>query len=545
LRDSGASGTGSSPAPGPRARRLRSAAVAAALVAAVAAVYGASGGYAFVFDDDGSLVNNPHVPHGLTLAGVRWAFTSFFWANWFPVTWVVHMLDVSLVGMDPGRQHLLSAAWHAAATLALLAALRRLTGALWPAAFVAGLFAVHPLHVESVAWLTERKDAVSALFWFLGMAAYARYAARPGPVRYVPVAAALALGLMTKQIVVTFPLVLLLLDWWPLGRLAPRGPGRTSPARLLLEKVPLLLLAAAGGVVAVFAQRSLGAVGSLATYRPAWRLANALSSCLLYLRDTVWPAHLAAYYPFRVGDRPPWQVAGSAALLAGITAVAFLLRRRRPALLAGWCWYLVTLLPVIGIVQVGSQSHADRYMYLPLVGLGVAAAWGVGGGPLPAAARPALAVGAVAALALLGVAAARQAETWRSPLSLYGRMLAVDPANWMGHHGYALAIEKQGRRQEALEHFRIAAHLNGASPEAQSNYGFALYDAGRTQEAIAQLGVSARVSPENADVHYYLGLLLARTGRVAEAKEAFRAALRARPGFVAARAALVQLGGVP
>jgi tetratricopeptide (TPR) repeat protein len=489
----------------PGRERAQAALCCAALLAATVAVYREVGGYPFVFDDIGFIVDNPPVARGLGAAGVRWAATAVHGANWQPLTWLLYMGNVSLFGLDAGPHHLVSLGAHCVASVALLLVLRALTGALWPAAFVAALFALHPLHVESVAWVTELKDPVSALFLLLGAGAWARYARRPGAGRYALVALWFALGLATKPIVVTLPLLLLLLDWWPLGRLgAPARGGRTAGA-LLIEKLPLFALAAAASAAAYLAQRSWGAVGSLAVYTPAARVANALVAVAAYLRDTVAPLRLAAFYPLRIDGWSPWQAGLGALLLLGASAAAIALRRRAPALLAGWGWFLATLLPVIGLVQVGGQARADRYMYLPLVGLGVAAAWPVArlvrGRPRAAAG---VAVAAVAALALLGAVAAEQARTWSSAGALWRRALAVTRDNWVAHANLGVELLRDGKADEAAANFGRAALINPTSADLRYNWGLALLRSGRRAEAAVQLREALRIDPRHAPARQLL-----------------------------------------
>lgn len=512
--------------------KLCPALVCIALCGVVAAVYHRVGGFAFVFDDTGFLHDNPIVLKGLTSEGIRWALTTFSTGNWHPLTWFSHMLDVQLFGLRPGPHHLVNGAFHALNTVLLFLVLRRLTGAIWSCAFVAALFAVHPLHVESVAWIAERKDLLSGLFWILAIGAYARYAQRPGIRRYAFVLLLFALGLMAKPMVVTLPVVLLLLDWWPLGRLPRTGAAGRAWGALVVEKIPLLVLSGAVGLVTSRAQTAVGAMASDLVYRTSWRIANALLTNAVYLGKVFWPTDLAAYYPFALGARPVWQVGGALILLIGLSATAFVARRRCPALAVGWFWYLVTLLPVIGLVQVGGQARADRYMYLPLIGLGLAAAWGLP--PLLRAAgiaRAALAAIAFVALAALAVAALRQSETWRTPLSLCSRMVAVTSGNWVGHNGYAVEVQKLGRLQEAIEHFRAAVAINPGASYLRGNLAFALDDAGLAGEAIEQLLIFTRRSPGNPEASYRLGLLLGRAGRFAESLPALREATRLRPWF--------------
>lgn len=544
----------------------------AAVLAGTAAVYRGVGGYGFVFDDFGLIHENPPVARGLGAAGLRWALLSSHGANWHPVTWLLHMANVSLFGLDAGAHHLVCLAWHSLAGVLVFLALRSLTGALWAPAFVAGLFALHPLHVEAVAWIAEIKDPASAVFWLLAVIAWGRHARRPSPGRYAAVAALMALGLMTKQTLVALPAVLLLLDWWPLGRLGPAARGGRTAGRLLLEKAPLLALAVAGSAAAYLAQRGGGAVASLSVYTPAGRAANALVSIAAYLGDTLWPAGLAVYYPHRLSGWAAWEVGGALALVVAATAAGFALRRRCPALLVGWVWFLLPLLPVIGLVQVGGQARADRYTYLPLIGCGIAAAWCAA--PLARGRRraAALAVAALVALAAYGSAASWQVGTWRNAETLWLRALAVTRGNWLAHLRYALALEDRGEVAAALPHFVEAARLNpsgadthynlarvlallGRDVEAAGSYritlslhprngwarhglGMLLEKAGRREEALEQFEAAARLLPGRPEVLTYLGITYANLGRLPEAEAALQQALRHDPAFLPARGTL-------
>ncbi len=346
-------------------------AIISALVLLTVAGFWPSIGNGFVnYDDDEYVTENPHVQAGLTLNGMRWALTATEAANWHPLTWVSHMADRSLFGADPRGHHLSSLIWHLANVVLLFLVLFRMTGATGRSAAVASLFALHPLHVESVAWISERKDVLSTFFWILTLWAYARYANRPGPRRYLLVVAFLALGLACKPMLVSVPLVLLLLDFWPLDRLhPPYWP-------VVREKIPLVILAAASSVITLVAQHRGGALGSFERLPLSMRLENAVVSYAGYLWKTIRPVGLSIVYPHPGPGRPGWQVAGAMALLAAISYGAIRARRRRPYLLVGWLWFLVTLVPVIGLVQVGEQAMADRYTYVPLVGPFVAVVWG-------------------------------------------------------------------------------------------------------------------------------------------------------------------------
>ncbi|HEY6000287.1 MAG TPA: tetratricopeptide repeat protein [bacterium] len=506
------------------------AAVAAVLALAVAGVYRHAGGFAFVFDDGGFILGNPRVTGGLSVESARWALTATYTANWHPLTWLSHLLDVSLFGLRPGPPHLVNVVIHAVNTVLVLLVLRRLTGTLWPGAFAAALFGVHPLHVESVAWVSERKDVLSALLWLLATAAYVRYAARRSVARYLLVCLLFALGLAAKAMVVTLPAVLLLLDFWPLGRLGPaaRGGGRWRAP--LLEKVPLLAISAAGSLLAIFAQRDSGALASGEVYRLAWRAANAAISYAVYLGKTLWPAGLAAYYSFRLEAPPASETAAAALLLLCLSAAALALARRAPWLAAGWGWYLVTLLPVIGLIQVGGQARADRYLYLPMIGLAIVAAWGA---PALAARlhRAPTALAAPAAVALLALAAAGslQAGYWRSNETLFRHALAVTRDNWLAHSFLGAEARKRGDAQAAVAHYREAVRGNTASADMRYNLGLALAEAGLTAEAISELRMALHLNPAKAEATLLLARSLALAGDVPAALATFRAAARLMP----------------
>jgi hypothetical protein len=413
------------------ARSTRAVGVALALVAAVVATYHAVGGFAFVrYDDPDYVLENPVVGGGLTLEGVRWAFGSAHASNWHPLTWLAHMLDVELFGLAPAGHHWMAVGMHALASVLCFAAFTRLTGARAPSAFLALLFALHPLRVESVAWVSERKDLLSGCCFFALLWAYAGHARRPRLGSYALVTLLLALGLMAKPMLVTAPLVLLLLDAWPLGRWREARAG----AGLLLEKLPLLALALCAAAVAVWSQRRGGSLYTLDVIPLAERLANAPVAVLRYVGSFAWPARLAFFYPHPalVAERASaWTPAALGALAAvlGLTALALRAARRPPELAVGWLWFLVMLVPVIGIVQVGEQARADRYAYLPAVGLQIALVFGLDRVVRAARARRVLAVTGAAVLLALALRSAQQAHTWRDSEALFRNALAVTESN--------------------------------------------------------------------------------------------------------------------
>ncbi len=535
--------------------------IALCLFAGALALYLPVRGHGFIAYDDGLYVaENPHVASGWSARGVRWAFTSASYAdNWHPLTWLSHMLDVELFGLDPGPHHLVNACLHALNAVLLFVALRALTREVWPSALVAALFAVHPLRVESVAWIAERKDLLAGTFWMLALLAYARYARAPSPARYSRVALAFALGLMAKPATVTLPFVLLLLDVWPLGRLqtripslAPTHPG-TAPGetrgpgsgfRILLEKLPLVALAVGASALTLVAQRAGGAISSALPFGE--RCANALESYWVYLRQAVYPGGLAVFYPHPAIVEPGRSrlIAGLAAglALAIATALAWRARSRAPWVLVGWLWFLGTLVPMIGLVQVGMQAHADRYTYLPSIGVGIALVWGAAAW---VRARPRLlsfaALGAVVVVLVLAFASRRALASWRDSITLFEHALAATEANWVAHNNLGLALGGEGRVDEALPHFEEAARIFPGFFEAHLNAGKAHYriaqDAepgpARAELELAREAYERAVSlrPAHAEARFDLGVVLANLGALEQAGAELDRALTLDPGY--------------
>jgi tetratricopeptide (TPR) repeat protein len=539
------------------------------LLAATLSVYSQVRHYDFVTYDDPQYVGkNMHVRAGLTAGGLGWALTSFDTANWLPLTWITHMADIQFFGMDSGWHHLTNVWLHALSALLLFFVLKRMTGARWPSALVAFLFALHPLHVESVAWVAERKDVLSAFFWFLTLWCYARYVERPGVRRYLAVVLAFFLGLMAKPMIVTLPFVLLLLDVWPLGRAPLSGrPNVKNWKTLLLEKLPLLALAAGSSVVTFLAQRSGGAVAPLAGISPGLRLENALVSYLVYIGGMLWPAGLAVLYPFPQ-TLPVVGVAAAALALAGISLLVARQLRARPYLAVGWCWYLGTLVPVIGLVQVGSQSHADRYTYVPTIGLSIMLAFGLAE-LVQRRPRARTAVVAAAALACSACLAVTwfQIQYWASTETLLRHALEVTSGNFITHHNLGDYYLQHNRNEEGRQEEAEAVSINPIYLEARLNLGLALSLLGRpgdaemeyrraleqqlegdqiylahsglgaalaaqhrTAEALPELELAARLKPESADARYNLGTALAELGRNQEAASELAAAIHLQPG---------------
>lgn len=488
--------------------------VALALAAAVLVLFGRVGHYPFnPVDDSEYVIENERVHRGLTLSNVAWAFTTFDNANWHPLTWISYMADVSLFGVNPGGHHLVNLLFHLVGTLLLFDMFRRMTRRTWESGLVAALFAVHPLHVESVAWIAERKDVLSTVFWFLTMRAYHRYVESPGPWRYAATVASFALGLLAKPMLVTLPFCLLLLDHWPLGRF-PAVPLR----RLVAEKLPLFVLSAAASAVTVAAQGDAAAIGSL-THFPLWaRIGNAAVSYGDYLSKALVPVGLAVFYPHPMASLSIAKAVVSGFVLLVVTGAAIREFRRRGWFAVGWFWYLGTLVPVIGLVQVGTQGMADRYTYVPLVGFFVILAWG-GREIVDRARIPAPAVAAVAASWLLALSACawNQLTYWRGVVPLFTRALEVTRENAFAHTILGAAAYEAGDDAEATRQLGEALRIHPEFPDAHLNLGLVLERQGRFAEAESHMREAVRLFPDDAKANYNLWLLLRKMGRTGEA----------------------------
>jgi Tfp pilus assembly protein PilF len=519
--------------------------LALALVALTLAAYAplVAGDHRFLnVDDDEYVTANPHVLGGLTGANLAWALTALHANNWHPLTWVSLQLDAQFSGREPSAAlfHRTNVLLHAANAVLLFLVLRRLTGTVWRSAVVAALFAVHPLHVESVAWVAERKDVLSTLFWLLTLAAYAGHAARPSLGRYLLVLLTFTLGLLAKPMLVTLPCVLLLLDYWPLrrwrpGRWTAAAEAETpafvpaSPGRLLLEKVPLLVLAAGCCVLTLRAQQ--GIVQTLDYLPFPYRLANALISYVAYLGKMLWPAGLAIYYPHPGTAVSPGLAIAAGVLLLTLTSLAVALARRRPYLLVGWLWYVGTLVPVVGLVQVGRQALADRYTYIPLIGIFTILVWGTC--DLLAGRRPLLrAAGVLAGMLLLVCTALTwlQQPHWRSSRALWEHDLAVVPESAIAHQGLAKAFAQEGKVEEARREYAAALALDPTA-RLHTEYGLFLGQHGRDAEALEQFQAALALSPESQVAHYNAGVVLVHQGKLNEAREQFAEVIRLNPDF--------------
>ena len=488
------------------------------------------------WDDPLYVTANAHVLGGLTLRNIAWAFTSTDGANWHPVTWLSHMLDVQLVGANPGMHHTIGLVLHVVNASLLFGVLHRMTGALERSAFVAVLFAVHPLHVESVAWASERKDVLSTLFWMLTMLAYVAYVERPSWRRYALVVVGLVLGLMSKAMLVTLPFVLLLLDFWPLARYE-----RSTWYSLLREKIPLFLVVLSASLTTFFVQRTVGAVARLADVTVEWRLANAVVSYVRYIGKAAWPADLAALYPFVAPINAAYVVFAIVTLLAASIG-AFAVRSRRPYLTVGWFWYVGTLVPVIGLVQVGFQAMADRYMYIPLIGLLLGVTWMASelSTPIPAR-RVTLTSLASAVILACVIVTQRQVRVWRDGVSLWQHTIAVTEQNYIARSNLGYEFAQRGQFDEAVVQFQDAVRIAPTFLPARKSLALALARRGRIREAAEQYEMAIRFQPTDASLRVDYGLALANAKHQAEAKVQYETALRLQPGLAVAHLRLADL----
>ncbi len=555
--------------------------LAAALAAATLLLYYPAGGHQFILlDDDLYVTENPQVRAGLTAASFAWAFSTSHTGNWHPLTWLSHMADVSLFGLDAGWHHRVNVFLHVLNTVLLFFLLSRATGATWRSGIVAALFAVHPLHVESVAWVAERKDLLCAMFFLLSLRMYVGYAEQGGKGRYAASLGSFLLALLSKPMAVTLPFVLLLLDFWPLGRaggMRPDGESRKKAlSGLLIEKAPYFALTLLFCAVTLYVQAGNANAVPLAHLPVGKRISTAFVAYAAYLWKTVWPSGLAVFYPRPLAAAsvvPLWKSGAAFALVAAVCAAVVLHFRRRPYLAVGWFWYLGTLVPVIGLVQVGGQSMADRYTYIPLIGVFVAAVWGCAEADAGSRTRSlVLGVAAAAAVAAFAFAARVQLSYWGSSERLFEHALNATRDNWLIHNNMGKVLEREGRHADAEFHWREAMRIAPGFVQPRLNLADVLARQGRLPEAAALLDEALRIRPDDEVSHnnlgtvlfglgdldgaarhfreairiasgydlprFNLGLALQRQGRVAEAIAAYRDALRINPAYREAQAQL-------
>jgi tetratricopeptide (TPR) repeat protein len=499
-----------------------------------------------IYDDDAYVTENAHVQAGLTPENFKWAFTTTWANNWHPVTWLSHMLDCQLYGLNPGGHHLTNVFLHLANTLLLFLLLKRMTGTTWRSSVVAALFALHPLHLQSVAWVAERKDVLSTLFLLLTLWSYLRYVEGPGLSRYLLTLLLFALGLMSKPMLVTLPFVLLLLDYWPLERfqLGPvdehfraRAPAfskvkesKSVLFHLFWEKIPFFVLAAASSIVTFLAQQGGGAVKTLEIFPAKIRIANALLSYVKYIGKMTWPHPLAILYPHPGNSLSMWQAAGVGLILFCISIAVVRAAPRHRYLAVGWFWYLGTLLPVIGLVQVGSQAMADRYTYVPLIGLFIIVAWGMFDlskrsryGQIP------LVLSSLAMLSLLTIVSSAQVRLWRTSVTLLEHTLAVTKNNYIAHTALATVLQQNGNLGEALDHYGEALSIKPDFAVAHYKLGQAFALQGNLEGAIDHYQEALRFKPDHVAIHRKLAIALTSLGRMEEAAEQYAEIVRLQP----------------
>ena len=538
---SGVSGSG----PSVRGRRAKARVIdlviCLGLVAVTWAVFGQTLAHDFVnFDDHVYVYENPLVLRGFSTQGMIAAFTHTHARNWHPLTTISHMLDCQLYALNAGGHHLTNVILHTIAVLLLFLVLRQMTDALWQSAFVAALFAIHPLHVESVAWIAERKDVLSAVFFMLTLAAYTRYARAPSPARYLLVALLFTFGLMSKPMLVTLPFVLLLLDYWPLDRIGDqKSELRCRLRRLITEKIPLFALSALSCIATLLAQKQGPLVIDQLPF--GWRLNNAFTSYVTYVWQMFWPTRLAVFYPHPNNRMPLWEVTMAVTALVVIIFAVVSLRGTKPYLVTGWFWYLGMLVPVIGFVQVGEQAHADRYTYLPQIGLYIMLAWAVGDLVSESARRVRrqfLAVAGTAIITLLGVCALVQTSYWKNSETLWNHTLAVTGDNDVAENNLGFLFLRKGELDKAISHLQsaldirsrnTATHYSLGAALIQNNLGNALARKYLSDDAIGHFQEAVRLRPDYADAYFNLGSVLFQQGRIGEAITQWHQALAIRP----------------
>ncbi len=489
------------------------------------------------FDDDLYVTDNLHVKTGISLPNMKWAFVTSHSFNWHPMTWLSHMLDVELYGMDAGRHHMTSLLFHIINTILLLLWLSKFTRRFWPSCFVAALFLLHPLHVESVAWISERKDVLSTFFGFLTMFCYTGYLSSPGKIRYVTMMLFFMLGLMSKPMLVTLPFLLLLLDYWPLGRIKFeggqdnfKGNGKSRMIRALVwEKIPLFILSVIACLVTFKIQKITGAVANLTDYPVDLRFVNAIIAYCQYIIKTLWPFNLSVFYPYPTGYAG-WEVAVAAFFLFSVTLMAIVYGRRLPWLFVGWFWYLGTLIPVIGLVQVGDQSMADRYTYIPLIGLFIILAWG-------GAKLASIRTGSQKFAVLIGcgfilfclVRTNAQVTCWKDSISLFNHAIRVTSGNALAYNNLGMALAEKGRPEEAILNFQRAIQIDHKDALAYNNLGAALIGQGQLKEALEYFKKALILSPEYADAENNMGIVLKNSGNIPDAIKHLKKALIFEP----------------
>jgi Tfp pilus assembly protein PilF len=509
------------------------------LTLATVAVFWQLPGHDFVtIDDNVYVTSNSHVNSGLTAKSIRWAFTTVKAEFWHPLTWLSLMADTQIFGGRPGGYHLTNLLLHIINTLLLFFFLSKATGKLWQSGFAASLFALHPLHVESVAWIAQRKDVLSTLFWLLTLWHYARFIEQPGRSRYGWVLVFFILGLMSKPMLLTLPFTLLLLDYWPFGRFQYEGSLRSfmhAAWPYIREKLPFFCIAAAATIVTYMAQKYGGGLDSLNPYPLSDRMANALISYCTYIWKMIWPQNLAFFYPFSV-NLPIWQTMAASVALGLVTALVLKLIKDQPYIIVGWMWYLGTLVPVIGLVKIGDFAMADRYTYIPLIGLFIILAWG-----LPELVRKwryqavALSLAAILVISSLAAVTWIQTRYWSNSITLYTHALQVTRNNFLAHYALGDILAGKGKMDQASSHFAEAVKIRPDKATLQNELGRALASQGRFDEAIPHLIQALKIKPNKAEAHYNAGLALAAQGQFKNSINHFAAAVQLHPALIQAQ----------
>ena len=481
--------------------------------------------YDFVdFDDREYVSDNKWVQKGITRDGLEWCFAAAHSANWHPLTWVSHMVDVQFFGMDAGMHHLSNLIYHLINAFLVYLCLTRMTDETWKCAFVATIFALHPMNVETVSWISQRKTLLGTCFWLIVVWSYIKYVKEQYRVAYWLSLLFYAMGLLSKPILVTLPFSLLLLDHWPLSRTSKKGL-----ISLIVEKLPFFLLSAISSVITFLVQRSAGAVADLNIYSLPVRFQNAIVSYLRYIEKMLWPENLSAFYPYPI-RMPLWQIWAAGIGLFAIFFIAISEWKRRPWIIVGWLWFLGNLFPVIGLVQVGSQSMADRYFYVPGIGLFILLTWTFAGQVVLKKNKGTLV--AIAAFLVLSGAMAiswKQAHYWENSIMMYQRIIAVSPHSDMGHFGLGVVLADQGKTEEAITHYRKAHRSNPNNFETQINLGTALMERGEIDEALLYFKQLLQKHPNDAKLHNNIGIAFSKSGKIQKAVSHFKYALKIEP----------------
>jgi len=504
------------------------------LIASTLLVYAPIQDFQFInYDDNLYVTNNPWVKQGLTWQSAHWAMTTMEAAFWHPLTWLSHMLDTQLFGLNPAGHHVTNLLLHIANVLLLFVVLQQMTGAVWRSALVAALFALHPLNVESVAWVSQRKTVLSTMFWLLTLLAYVGYVRKPGWERYLGMMGIFVLGLMAKPMLVTLPCVLLLLDYWPLGRLGkdPKEFWERLP-KLAAEKLPLFIPVAAASALAIQAQAQMGAISSWQGLSLEIRVANAVLAYGLYLKKMVWPTNLAVFYPHPGSSLEAGPVALAALLLVGLSLGLWWQYRRSPYLVVGWLWYLGTLVPVSGLIQVGGHAMADRYAYVPLMGLFIILVWGTADLAQTLHLPKAWLLGAGLCVVIVLIGTVRlQLSHWRNSFTLFQHALESTEKNHMAHSNLGIAFLDRNDLDQAIGHFHEALEIKPTHAGVHTNLSIALRRKGMLDEALEHSVRSVQINPDLAEAHNNLGISLFQKGRVEEALQEFRKALDLKPDY--------------